>query len=409
MGRESVKYDGIRVASASSVEIDFYYAGQRCKERIKQEPTPTNLKRLSQFRSAILLAIEKGDFDYEVSFPNSKNAKKFAKTPQSCGLTVGMYLESWLEEKKKHIAASSFRDYTHTTKNILIPKLGSIPLNRLKWVDVKDMLKPMSCGNGRLRNIQSCLRSALNDAKDDQLIEENPLWDKLYQIQEVFEEDDDDEIDPFTSDEQAAIIAESPPQFANLVKFAFWTGLRTSELVALNWADVDYAAGTVRVNKAMTRDTIKAETTKTPAGRRFVKLLVPALEALEAQKKFTLLKGQEIFQNPRTWARWRCDKPIRDDYWVKILPKAGVRYRRPYQTRHTYASMMLSAGEHPMWVSKQMGHSSWLMIGKIYGKWMPEVGANAGCKAEQMFAKNVDRNVDHNVDQAIPSNTIKTA
>ncbi|WP_316867790.1 site-specific integrase [Ralstonia mannitolilytica] len=35
-----------------------------------------------------------------------------------------------------------------------------------------------------------------------------------------------------------------------------------------------------------------------------------------------------------------------------------MRYRKPYQTRHTYASMMLSAGEYLMWVARQMGHAN---------------------------------------------------
>lgn len=67
------------------------------------------------------------------------------------------------------------------------------------------------------------------------------------------------------------------------------------------------------------------------------------------------------------------------------MKKAGVRYRRPYQTRHTYASMILSAGEHPMWVAKQMGHSDWTMIAMVYGRWMPTVNDDAGGKAVLSF------------------------
>lgn len=40
--------------------------------------------------------------------------------------------------------------------------------------------------------------------------------------------------------------------------------------------------------------------------------------------------------------------------------------------------MMLSAGEHPMWETKQMGHKDWTMIAKIYGKWMPAADTDAG-------------------------------
>jgi len=49
--------------------------------------------------------------------------------------------------------------------------------------------------------------------------------------------------------------------------------------------------------------------------------------------------------------------------------------------------MMLSAGEHPMWVAKQMGHSDWTMIAKVYGKWMPDANKMAGQKAVNLFSK----------------------
>ncbi|WP_372700478.1 hypothetical protein [Castellaniella sp.] len=48
--------------------------------------------------------------------------------------------------------------------------------------------------------------------------------------------------------------------------------------------------------------------------------------------------------------------------------------------------MMLSAGEHPMWVARQMGHSNWAMIIRVYGKWMPSADDQAGSRAEEKFS-----------------------
>ncbi|WP_434777498.1 hypothetical protein [Neisseria sp. Ec49-e6-T10] len=62
-----------------------------------------------------------------------------------------------------------------------------------------------------------------------------------------------------------------------------------------------------------------------------------------------------VFVDSKTNERLSGDQRIRT-VWVSVLKFAGVRYRRPYQTRHTFASMMLSAGENPMWVAAQMGH-----------------------------------------------------
>lgn len=75
--------------------------------------------------------------------------------------------------------------------------------------------------------------------------------------------------------------------------------------------------------------------------------------------------------------------------WQPAIRSTGVRYRRPYQTRQTYASMLLSAGEHPMWVAKQMGHSDWTMIVRRYGRWMPSADDKAGEKAIAVFAEKV--------------------
>ncbi|EEO27063.2 hypothetical protein OFAG_00216 [Oxalobacter formigenes HOxBLS] len=59
----------------------------------------------------------------------------------------------------------------------------------------------------------------------------------------------------------------------------------------------------------------------------------------------------------------------------------------PCQTWHTYASMTLSSGEAPMWVTHQRGHRDWTMIGKIYGKWIQNAQPEAGKKVVEMFRK----------------------
>ena len=83
------QYPGIRAGSDSTIEIDFRYRGERCRERLKLEPTPANLKRASQHRAAILHAIELGEFDYGVTFPGSKNAARFAPAPAAAGCNAG--------------------------------------------------------------------------------------------------------------------------------------------------------------------------------------------------------------------------------------------------------------------------------------------------------------------------------
>jgi hypothetical protein len=62
---------------------------------------------------------------------------------------------------------------------------------------------------------------------------------------------------------------------------------------------------------------------------------------------------------------------FREVVWKPALKKAGLDYRPPIQTRHTFATMMLSAGEDIGWVQNMLGHSSLQMIFTRYYAWIP--------------------------------------
>jgi len=378
------QYPGIRTGSDSTIEIDFRYRGERCRERLKFEPTPANLKRAAQHRAAVLDAIARGVFDYAATFPGSKNAARFTPAPLAAGLTLKKYIEAWIDSKAQTIKASTADGYRKAIKGRIVPDLGDILLVDLKRGNVRKMCEGITASNKRISNILSVLRAALTDAVDDEILEHNCIREWTFARNEPPKEDDD--IDPFTRDEQVAILAALPEQGRNLAQTALWTGLRTSELIALQWNDIDLTRGEATIRRATTTAAKgRAEKTKTRSSKRTVKLLAPAREALEAQKAHTFLAGKHVFHNPRTDEPWQGDGPIRKTLWEPALKRAGVRYRYPYQTRHTYASMMLSAGEHPMWVAKQMGHADWSMIRRRYGKFMADAAPEAGNKAEALF------------------------
>lgn len=379
------KRSGVRAASKSSIEISFMLDGEQCRERIPIVPSPANLKRAEQHKAAIELAIYNGTFDYAATFPKSKRAARVGY--QTGQIPLADYLHKWLERKEAHLKASTLDGYRKIITGVLIPKLGHHALILLTRKMVKDALSSMDASNKRLANVQSCLRSALGDAVDDELIEANPLAGWTYSVKEKPRQED--EIDPFTKEEQRAILEAATGQYRNLLQFAFWTGLRTSELVALEWGDIDWLRGEARISRGLTKAAKEAELPKTAAGLRDVKLLPMALEALQAQKAHTFIAGDQVFHDPRYGKPFDGDQAIRKSFWIPTIRKAKLRYRNPYQTRHTYASMMLSAGEHPMWVAKQMGHSSWVMIARVYGRWIPNDGDTSGSKAAALFGTPV--------------------
>ena len=283
---------GVRAVSNTSIQIDFEYKGQRCRERLRITPTPANLKRVEQHRAAICDAIARDTFDYAVSFPDSPRRHLFAEHKGS-GYPLEDYLESWLKAIKPHLKASTWDDYRKIVENTLTPAIGRSSLTDLKRSHVKELCQGMEgASNKRLANVQSVLRAALKDAIDDELIESNPLYGWKYEVKEAPKPTDD--VDPFSAEEQTAILEHCrEPAHRNLFQFAFWTGLRTSELCALQWADVDWLRMTVRISRALTQASDEPEAPKTRRSARDVKLLAPAIEALQAQKALTYLAGKE--------------------------------------------------------------------------------------------------------------------
>jgi integrase len=148
----------------------------------------------------------------------------------------------------------------------------------------------------------------------------------------------------------------------------------------------DFDREVVRVRRAYVLKQFKEP--KTKSGEREIKLFPPAIDALKSQRPFTYLQGKQIFNNPRTNKPWEDDGQIRKTAWIPALKKTGVIYRNPYQTRHTYASTLLTSGENPLWVAQQMGHKDWGMIRKTYGHWIPEVDTTAGGKVMKFWAQN---------------------
>ncbi len=395
------QYEGVRPRSDKGIEIDFRYRGERCRETFKLAPTAANLKRVSQHRAAILDAIAHGTFDYAVTFPESNSRHKFAENPKASGMLVEDYLDNWITTKQKQLKSSTFAGYKKVVTMLNKTDIGRVELTELRRAHVKAWCVKQECSNKWLANVQSVLRSALQDALDDDLLEVNPLYGWKYENAEALRTKDD--VDPFLPEEREAILnACRDAQHRNMFEFAFWTGLRTSELVALTWGDIDWLRGEARINKARTQESTEAETTKTRKGIRDVKLLAPAMAALKRQKEITFLQGGEIFRDPRTGDPWSGDEPIRQGPWKTALKRAGVRYRRPYQTRHTYASMMLTAGEPLAWVAQQMGHADLSMIARIYGRWIKSAMPDVGGKAVEMFYQSCDQNCD----QAMPNVTI---
>lgn len=363
---------------STSLQIYFAYRGVDCRETLKLEPTKNNIKHAAWLRSEILRSIELGSFKYQDYFPESKRAKLFGHIVSN--VTVGELLTDFLELAGKTREPSTIRGYKDVCKAHLHPQFGDVRVRDLNPAMIRSWISGLQLTAKRVRNILTPLRSVLEQAVNDDLINANPL-DRVI-LKNLLNKDTSKStftVDPFDADEISIILKNAAPQIRNLFQFAFFSGLRTSELIALEWGDIDWSKELIHVSRAVVEKQIKS--TKTNAGIRDVILLPPAKEALQAQKTHTFLAGTRIFNNPRTDLPWETDAQIRKTAWVYLIKKSGVRYRNPYQTRHTYASMLLSEGENPWWVAEQMGHETIEMIMRHYGKWIPDKSQKNGYKS----------------------------
>ncbi|MEM7213609.1 MAG: site-specific integrase, partial [Pseudomonadota bacterium] len=157
------------------------------------------------------------------------------------------------------------------------------------------------------------------------------------------------------------------PQVANFYTVAIETGLRPSEQIALMWSDIDAEFRHLEVMRAKVLQQMKPP--KTRAGRRRVTLSDAAAAALRHQLKLVGPSGF-VFRDPNTNDPWKNDQALRKRYWQPALKRAGVAPRVPYQTRHTFASTLLSRGVPEIEVAHLLGHSSVAMVRERYGRWI---------------------------------------
>lgn len=373
-GNKRTEVTGINVreypSGKKSIIIHFMYRGVECRETLKGiEVTKGNLKYAAGMKMEIEKKIAINSFFYADYFPNSARAKLFGHVISK--ITIAALLDEFISTAEKSMEESSLATYRSSIKTHLKPAFGHIPVKDITPAQIRSFIKGLTLTLKSIRNLLIPLRHIFAEALNDDLIEKNPM-DRIVVEKLVAKEQVSSGyvVDPFNESERIAIIKYSKGQTRNLIQFSFYTGLRPSELIAVEWGDVDWIAGTIRIQRAVVNRHKKG--TKTKAGTRDIYLLPPALSALNAQKQHTYLAGWRIFHHPVTLAPLEHDDQIRRAMWIRELKLAGVRYRNPYQMRHTYASMLLSAGENPLWVATQMGHVDTEMITRIYGKWIPE-------------------------------------
>jgi integrase len=348
----------------SSIRLRFMLAGTRQAHTLMMggepmPPTPANLRYAGKLAVEIRERIRHGTFSLAEYFP----AAGVAAGPR----TVGCQLDTWMAAQR---IEPSTRDGYESSIRFWKPLLGDKLLRSLRHSDILTAIATRPDLSGKtINNRVSVLREALQLAVLDKLLPDNPAasipsatWQRP-------------PVDPFTAEEVELILValEREPQVRAYVACKFFTGLRTSESFGLRWPSVDLPGDHLVVSEAIVGGIAKSRT-KTGVSRA-VLLNSRSRAALVSQKQHTYLAGQHVFLDPRNGQPW-TERSFRD-YWVSTLRRLGIRHRRAYNTRHTYATLMLMSGMTPAFCAGQMGHSVQVFL-DVYSKWI----AGAGDAAE---------------------------
>lgn len=393
MGRERIasgleaelaKHTGIEI-HGGNLRIVFMWRRIRCRESLGLPVTKANIKHAAQLRAAVLHEIKVGTFEYGRHFPNSKHAANYSRAKdESLEALAARYkplkaidITPMTEEKysyaidicvelvgKDRLAGILLPEDIHSLRARLIETRAPSTANHylatfagfLTWCESNRY-----CVAGL---VAACTRFAMSEKEPD----------------------------PLTHEEFDQLINRGclHPQDAAAITLAVYTGLRPGELCALAVEDIDLVAGKLEISRAITANS----TFKVPkTGKsRVVMLMEPAIEACKtlmvivANHQKRLIR---VYQNRHEW-REDCVTPLLspctqarkkvvnswfvstawNTKWTGIQRRAGIRQRRPYQTRHTYACWCLTAHGNLAFIAKQMGHKDFTMLVEVYAKWM---------------------------------------
>ena len=350
-----------------SIRIRFTWNKKRCCETLPFPQTTKGIAAAEGLRSQVK------QLDRLGALTTEKYIELFPTTRSGAVSQMPIffdYAQEWLNSLQ--IVESTRKNYRSTMQNYWIPHLAHMPIDAISPVLMRKIVNGIEWTSPvRRKNAVRLVTSLFNQAVSDELIQRNPA--RSIPATRVVKR----ELDPFSRAEADAVIAKlyevtSGLQaiYACFFEFSFYTGMRPGEAMALRWSEVDTRNRTARVCRIRLYGKIQ-ERTKTKTSRE-VLLNDQALQALEKARPLTAARSDYVFAPEGSGDK--SELYVRSEtgpkrYWLLALRKLGMRHRRMYDTRHTYATMCLMAGMNPAFIASQLGHSVQILL-STYARWI---------------------------------------
>ncbi len=171
------------------------------------------------------------------------------------------------------------------------------------------------------------------------------------------------DIEPFSPNEVKMILSKANNWMKLYLAIAFYTGLRTGEILGLMYSDIDLTNRVLYVRRNITKG--KITTPKTKTSIREVPILDDLIPYLNKLPKSLWIFHTDNGQPLKAFAG------NRQKQWRDLLQECKIRYRKIYATRHTFIVSLLKKSDLSILEIAQLaGHNSTQMIVQNYGKFI---------------------------------------
>lgn len=386
-------------ADKGRLVLDFMWRGVRCRPYLGLDDTKEGRARAKQVKIQVEGEISAGTLNYAARFPRDKKARTiFAPPappePPAGPPAFGTMARDFVKGRRVFFSNAHYLDQMSLLVTHLVPFFGedrSVTDDSFTIEDVERFvshmktlpgLKDKTMSSVRVNKARNLLRKVLDRAVKKGLLKANPV-EEVPRLRE-----NPAEIDPLSWQEVRLLFdkgLKDDPEMRRFYTVAIFSGLRTSELISLKWDDLDWnSIPPLAVIKHSFTKLDGEHLTKTAGSARAVELRPAAIRALKEQRTASRLKSEFVFGN-------RDGGPLdRDNLanraWYPALRRAGIRARKPYQCRHSFATLALSSGEAIGWVASQMGHVNSKMIIEHYYRFIPNLTRQDGSAFDKAAA-----------------------
>lgn len=370
--------------------FDFRYLGKRCREQTTLPNTPANRKKLEKILERLEAEITLGTFDYNEYFPQSSLTKEISRL--QAGRTGPKapafrdFAELWFDEKEMEWRDSHTKTVRLTLEKYLLPSFGKQEVSAITKADILAFRSTLgkvpgqrsqSLSATRVNHILTPLRMILNEAADRFEFTSPYLGIKSLKVPKT-------DVEPFNLQEVLQILSTVREDFRPYYTVRFFSGMRTAEIDGLQWKYVDFERRQILIRETWVAG--KLDYTKNDGSQREIDMSGPVYEALREQHRQS---GSELFVFCTRKGTPHEYRNISNRVWYPLLGHLGLRKRRPYQSRHTAATLWLAAGENPEWIARQMGHTTTEMLFRVYSRYVPNLTRRDGSAFDNLIKANL--------------------